>query len=71
MELIDYVNYKEMEVINLKSLMGKEVTHIPRKRTYGYTIKHNQPIGWMGTTCEYLGWFRYKRDAIKRIKELI
>ena len=59
-----------MEVINLKSLMGKNVTHIPTKRHYGYSIKHNKPIGWKGTTCEYLGWYRYKRDAIARMKVL-
>jgi hypothetical protein len=59
-----------MEVINLKSLMGKDVTHIPRQRHYGFTIKHNKPIGWMGTTGEYLGWYRYKKDATKRLKEI-
>lgn len=39
-------------------------------KTYGYTIKHKRPIGWMGTTGNYIGWYRYKKDAIKRIKEL-
>lgn len=39
-------------------------------KTRGYTIKHNQPIGWMGTTSEYIGWYRYKKDAINRKKEL-
>ena len=50
--------------------MGKDVTHIPRQRHYGFTIKHNKPIGWMGTTGEYLGWYRYKKDATKRLKEI-
>jgi hypothetical protein len=40
-------------------------------KAFGYTIKHNQPIGWMGSTCNYIGWYRYKRDAIARLKELI
>ncbi len=52
-----------MEVINLKKEFKGEA--------HGYTIKHNQPIGWQGTTCEYLGWYRYKRDAVKRMKELL
>lgn len=39
-------------------------------RRFGYTIKHNQPIGWRGTTGQYVGWYRYKRDATNRIKEL-
>lgn len=59
-----------MEIINLKTLVGKEVTHIPKQRHYGYSIKHNKPLGWYGTTSEYLGWFRYKKDAIIRMKEL-
>lgn len=39
-------------------------------KAFGYTIKHNQAIGWMGTTTPYMGWYRYKRDAIERKKEL-
>jgi hypothetical protein len=39
-------------------------------KAYGFTIKHNQPIGWLGTTGEYIGWYRYKTDAIARAKEL-
>jgi hypothetical protein len=51
-----------MEVVSCK----KEF----KGKANGYTIKHNKFIGWMGTTCEYLGWYRYKKDAIKRLKEL-
>jgi hypothetical protein len=40
-------------------------------KTYGYTIEHGQPIGWKGTTGRYVGWYRYKRDANERLKELI
>jgi len=39
-------------------------------KRFGYTIKHNQPIGWMETTDNYIGWYRYKTNAIKRLKEL-
>ncbi len=39
-------------------------------KNIGYTIKHNQPIGWMGSNGPYIGWYRYKRDAIARLKEL-
>ncbi len=59
-----------MKVVNLKSLVGKEVSHIPNQRHYGYTIEHGWTIGTRGTTCEYFGWFRYKRDALLRLKEL-
>jgi hypothetical protein len=52
-----------MEVISCK----KEFNGGKR---FGYTIKHNQFIGWMGTTNNYIGWYRYKTDAIKRLKEL-
>lgn len=52
-----------MEVVSCK----KEFTEGKR---FGYTIKHNQPIGWMGTTGNYIGWYRHKGDAIKRIEEL-
>ena len=52
-----------MEVVSRK----REFTDGKR---FGYTIKHNQSIGWMGTTNNYIGWYRYKTDAIKRLKEL-
>jgi hypothetical protein len=52
-----------MEVVSCK----REFTDGKR---FGYTIKHNQSIGWMGTTNNYIGWYRYKTDAIKRLKEL-
>lgn len=52
-----------MEVVSCK----KEFTEGKR---FGYTIKHNQPIGWLGTTGNYIGWYRYKTEAVKRIEEL-
>jgi hypothetical protein len=39
-------------------------------RRFGYTIKHNKPIGWRGTVGQYIGWYRYKSDAEKKIKEI-
>ena len=39
-------------------------------KRFGYTIKHNQPIGWLGTTGNYIGWYRYKTHAIERMEEL-
>jgi len=39
-------------------------------KRFGYTIKHNQPIGWLGTTGDYIGWYRYKTHAIERMQEL-
>lgn len=59
-----------MKVVNLRVLQGKEVTHMPKCRNYGYTIEHDKPIGWMGTTSKYFGWFRYKKDAILRMNEI-
>jgi hypothetical protein len=49
-----------MEVVSCKKdkTIGKK---------YGYVIKHNQPNGWMGTTGNYIGWYRYKKDAIERL----
>lgn len=52
-----------MEVVSCK----KSLTF---GKTFGFTIKHNQPIGWLGTTGNYIGWYRYKADAIKRMEEL-
>lgn len=57
-----------MEVVSCqKEFVGAEMQH---KRLSGYTIKHNKPIGWMGTTSNYIGWYRYKKDAVQRMKEL-
>jgi hypothetical protein len=39
-------------------------------KRFGYTIKHNKHIGWLGTTSNYIGWYRRKTDAINRMKEL-
>ena len=56
-----------MKVINLKTLSGCEVpTH---RRLYGYTIEHGWPIGTNGTTSKYVGWYRYKKDAVLKMKE--
>jgi hypothetical protein len=52
-----------MEVVSCK----KEFDYGKR---FGFTIKHNQPIGWMGTTSGYIGWYRYKSEAKKRLEEL-
>lgn len=41
----------------------------PEKR--GYSIFHNQQIGWYGTTANWFGWYKYKSDAIKRACELM
>ena len=29
----------------------------------GFTLFHNQPIGWRGTTQDHVGWFRSKKAA--------
>jgi hypothetical protein len=30
----------------------------------GYSIFHNQHVGWQGTLSNWMGWYKYKKDAI-------
>jgi hypothetical protein len=45
------------------------VIKCPKKR--GYSIKHNQPIGWAGTTNYWFAWYKYKSDAIEAAMSLM
>ena len=40
-----------------------------KKRSYGYELHSDKKISWLidGYTC---GWFKNKKDAIKRANEL-
>lgn len=55
------------EVVNLVILTPVR----DKSMTYGYTIEHNQPIGWAGTTGRTFAWYRFKRDAAQRCVQLM
>jgi hypothetical protein len=48
-----------------------EVVKSPTRK--GYSLKHNQENGFMGTIREdnIWAWYKYKEDAEKRAKELM
>ena len=48
--------------------MKLTVKRHPNKQ--GYTLYHDQPIGWNGTTKKHFGWYKYKSDAVNRKQEL-
>lgn len=39
-------------------------------RSSGFSLSHNQSLGFKGVTGRNFGWYRYKKDAIERAKEL-
>ncbi len=42
--------------------------HAKYKRGSGFTLLPNQPVSYI--TGRGMGWYRYKRDAVKRAEEL-
>jgi hypothetical protein len=48
------------------------VVRSPFKRS-GYSLQHNQPVGFKGAirSDKTFGWYKYKEDADKRAKELM
>lgn len=42
-----------------------------KSTTYGYCIRHNQPIGWQGITAETFAWYKLKRDAVREAEALM
>ena len=47
-----------------------EVKKDPTKKS-GYTIYHNQKIGWAGTIKEHFAWYKDKKFAQTRADELM
>lgn len=37
---------------------------------YGYSLSHNQEVGFKGIEGTAWGWYKYKRDALEAAKKL-
>ena len=45
------------------------VIQCPDKK--GYSIQHNQRIGWQGTTKKHFAWYKHREDAVRQANGLM
>jgi hypothetical protein len=47
------------------------ITVVPSKDRVGYSLSHNQPLGFKGIVGRSWAWFKYKSEALKSAEELM
>ncbi|NJO63168.1 MAG: hypothetical protein HC836_34605 [Richelia sp. RM2_1_2] len=60
--------YKEHVPIETKLPVVIQV--VPSSKKKGYSLKHNQQIGWKGIISDTWAWYKFKSDAISAKNEL-
>jgi hypothetical protein len=44
---------------------------VPSQNRKGYSLEHNQPVGFKGIIGKRWAWFKYKSEAEKSAEELM
>lgn len=47
------------------------ITVVPSQEGEGYSLEHNQPLGFKGIIGRRWAWFKYKSEALASAEELM